>query len=105
MPIASSAPLMTTGAKPLALGDELRHLAKTSSSSCGRAAGSKTLPLGDDDELREVDRVGALAQDLPLRPALAAARRNARTSWKSRAVTFDASVCVGGSGWPSRAKT
>ena len=72
MPVRSSAPRMTTGSKPSRL---CRYCAIDSMVvllfrlPIGR---KKVRRLGDDDELREVERVGAFTKDRALRTTLAA---------------------------------
>ncbi len=104
MPIGSSASLMTTGSKP-------------SRSAMSAAIRSNVLAfvgverqvvdalLGDHHELGEVDGVGAFAQDLALRTALAAGAQEGAHVLEVVGRDVAASVWVGGSGWPSRAKT
>ena len=92
-------------AEAVALGDQRGHLGERRRLRTVERQ-VEHLVRREHDELREVDRVGALAQDHALRAVLAAAlRRTPRRPGSRRLSTFDASVCVGGRSRPSRAKT
>ncbi len=77
IPMKSSVPLMTTGSNPVAVGDDFCHPHEGIRLILFERM--KVDPLRrDDDELHEIERVGALAQDLPLRSALAAGGQERR---------------------------
>ena len=64
------------GREAAALGNHLRHLAEDRVVVAVHAEVVE-LALGDDEELREVDRVGAFTKDRALRAALTAHRKEA----------------------------
>ena len=101
-PTRSSESLITTGRKPLrsAITSAMRRI--TGFLPAERQV--VDLFFGDDDELRQVDGIGAFAQDLALRAALAAVIQESRHILEIIGCTLDARVCIGLSGSPSRAK-
>ena len=72
MPVLSSAPLMTIGAEAVDRVEVLGHLLDRA--LLGGRAHRQVIDarVGDDDELRQVEGVGAFTQNLALRTALAA---------------------------------
>ena len=65
----------------------------------------KILLLGEDDELREIEGIGALAQDFALRALMATALQKRAGVGEIGSFDVEASVWVEASGAPSRANT
>ena len=79
MPMTSSASLITTGSNPSR--SAMSAAIRLNVSASVGSSGEEVDPLArDHDELRGVERVGAFAQDLALRSALAAGAQERATS-------------------------